>query len=182
MVEKKYAVIQASRIKQDPNGNGLFDVKVKKEWYQVIVIGSGSKVKCEKRAKRLEKSLRTVSDDDDDDDDDDKKNDGDDEDLEIDADVSSVAKNADKVVNRLTNSASTISIADENVATSTEPLTQPLKQSLQSNNADNKPEFQQIMKALSSLNEVVGTISEKLDKNDQNTDQAPIFKLLCFQN
>ena len=121
VVEKKYAVIQASRIKPDPTGNGLFDVKVKKQWYQVIVIGSGSKIKCEKRAKRLEKSLTTDvstdADDDDDDDDNDKENDGDDEDLEFDADVSSVAKNVDKVVNRLTKSASTMSIADDYVAT-----------------------------------------------------------------
>ena len=120
MVEKKYVVIQASRIKPDPTGYGLFDVRVKKQWYQVIVIGSGSKIKCEKRAKRLEKSLTTdVSTDDDDDDDEDnyKENDGDDEVLEIDADVSSVAKNVDKVVNRLTKSASTMSIADDYVAT-----------------------------------------------------------------
>ncbi len=120
MVEKKYVVIQASRIKPDPTGYGLFDVRVKKQWYQVIVIGSGSKIKCEKRAKRLEKSLTTdvsTDDDDDDDEDNDKENDGDDKVLEIDADVSGVAKNVDKVVNRLTKSASTMSIADDYVAT-----------------------------------------------------------------
>jgi hypothetical protein len=120
VVEKKYVVIQASRIKPDPTGYGLFDVRVKKQWYQVIVIGSGSKIKCEKRAKRLEKSLTTdvsTDDDDDDDEDNDKENDGDDKVLEIDADVSGVAKNVDKVVNRLTKSASTMSIADDYVAT-----------------------------------------------------------------
>jgi hypothetical protein len=57
-------------------------LEFKKQWYQVIVIGSGSNIQCEKRVKRLEKSLTTDvatdDDDDDDDDDNDMENDGDD--------------------------------------------------------------------------------------------------------
>jgi ribosomal protein S27E len=187
-MDKKYAVIQASRIKRDVS-SGLFDVKCKGTWYQVVVFGkTGSKINSERRSAILAKSLETDmnssssssengdnsddADDDVNDDDNDGGNKGTDHDNDGGNKGNDGVEHFNQEVSDMVNSTSAMSLVD-----ASELLIQPPPPPNLPNSSTNKSEYHQIMKALTNLSEAVGILSKDLQKSDQNSELAPIVKL-----
>ena len=153
----------------------------------MIIFCTGSKAKCEKRTRELEKSLATVDESDESDESDLIYEKSEEDEGSSDEDI--IRRPSRVNVNSLAKTTSNMSIsetyaADANATSKITPSQAPTEvlsqQDINHFENTNKPEFQQIMKALTSLTDVVGSLCNKLDKHDQNTDQIPIVSNYCI--
>ena len=154
----------------------------------MIIFCTGSKAKCEKRTRELEKSLATVDESDESDESDLIYEKSEEDEGSSDEDI--IRRPSRVNVNSLAKTTSNMSISETYAAganatstiTHSQAPTEVLSQQDINHSFENtnKPEFQQIIKTLTSLTDVVGSLSNKLDKHDQNTDQIPIVSNYCI--